>query len=148
MIKVRQERLNSWPLEGTWENPLGKSHSSAQSVTRASLHQVTWKPMRGSTQERFKCGKGAKCDKCFQHQVPWRSMRGPTQGRNLSNARSVTRASRNRTSSLHQVTWNPWEDPLRKNSIQVRKVWQVFSTSNSLKEHERTYTREKPFKCS
>ena len=105
---------------------------------RKKPFMILEKPMRRSTQERFKCGKGAKCDKCFQHQVPWRSMRGPTQGRSLSNARSVTRASpsRNRTSSLHQVTWNPWEDPLRRNSIQVHKVWQVFSTSSSLKEHE------------
>ena len=65
-----------------------------------------------------------------------------------------------------------WEDPHRREAIQVHKVWQVlfkimslveherthmvkcskcmktFSQAGNLKKHERTRTGEKPFKCS
>ena len=64
-------------------------------------------------------------------------MREPKWEKSHSSAQNVTRAF------LHQVTWIPWEefkDPLRRNSIQVHKVWRVFLTSSSLKHHERTHT--------
>ena len=40
MIKVWQELLNSWPLEGTWEPTWEKSLSNVQSVTKASRNQT------------------------------------------------------------------------------------------------------------
>ena len=154
-----QELLYSWP-QGTWGNHHGRSHSSALSVTRASQHQVTWKPMRWSTQERFKC---TKCYKCFsrsrslkehergptqkrrllhvqfvtrvsQELVTLRNVREPTQKRSHSSALSVTRVSQ------HQVTWKPMRGLTQERSqsakCELHKVRQsFFKTKSSLTEH-------------
>ena len=43
MIKVRQERFNSWPLEGTWENPqLAKFHERSQWREGVQEHQMSF----------------------------------------------------------------------------------------------------------
>ena len=38
MIKVRQEQLNSWPLEGTWENPHGRKAIQVPKVLQELLY--------------------------------------------------------------------------------------------------------------
>ena len=38
MIKVRQEWLNSWPLEGTYENPHGRKAIQVHKVLQELLY--------------------------------------------------------------------------------------------------------------
>ena len=129
-----QELLNSWP-QGTWGNHHGRSHSSALSVTRASQHQVTWKPMRGSTQERFKC---TKCDKCFSRSRSLKEHeRGPTQKRRLLHVQFVTRVSQ------ELVTLRNVREPTRKRSHSSAKLWQEFLNIKLLDNLLRGLTQER-----
>ena len=118
----QQLLLNSWPLEGTYGNPLRRDSIQVHKVWQ----QLLTNKLLGDTGEKpFKCTKwdksftissylktneatqershssAQKVTSVFQDQVPWRSMRGLKQERSLSNARSVTRASWNKTTK-----WN------------------------------------------
>ena len=145
MIKVRQERLNSWPL--LYIKYL-KTHEKIHS---------------GGIQ--FKC---AKSDKSFQHQVPWRSMRGPTQERSLSSAKSVQAfldfklleifklETHERIhlgnipfkcTKCNKTTW--WDmRPHRREGIQVHKVLQELLYIKLLESHERIHSGGIQFKCT
>ena len=155
-----QELLNSWP-QGTWGNHHGRSHSSALSVTRASQHQVTWKPMRGSTQERFKCKKVWQvffkikvlegtwerthteekaftcsiCDKSFSRAGHFKEHEGTHTEEKPFKCKIVTRVSQ------HQVTWKPMRGLTQERSqsakSELHKVRQsFFKTKSYLTEHE------------
>ena len=107
---------------------LERSHSVAQSVTRVSYTQVTWRNMKEPTQEKSH-SNALSVTRASQDQVTWRHMVGPTQDRNHSVALGVTRAS------YIQVTWRNMkhalklikdtrEDSHMRKALQLYQVWQ------------------------
>ena len=139
----------------TWE----RSHSSAQTATRASQYQVTWKPMRGSTLERFHSSaqseelltikllrntkeKPFKCTKCDKYFSRSSSMKGPTQIKPFNCLKCDKTFSIAGHLKEHEIT-HMGEKPFKCTNCD-----KSFSTSSYLKTHERIHSWEIPFKCT
>ena len=119
-----------------------RSHLSAQSKTMAFQPQVRWRHTRGPTQERNNSSVQS-VTRASHNQILWSHMKEHTQERNHSSVQRVTRASHTQVLWRHQKDSHrqkatcvkfrqledTWENPHRRETFSVLKVWQGLPSS-------------------
>ena len=124
-------------LEGAWEDPhrreafqmfkVWQDYKSFSIAGHLKEHERTHK-----REKPFKCWK---CDKSFSIAGHLKKHERTRTGEKPFKCKKCARASQFQVAWNFQVA-NPWEDPLRRYSIQVHKVWQDY-----LMRHETTQER-------
>ena len=168
MIKVRQERLNSWPLEGTWENPHGRKaiqvHKVLQELLYIKLLENPWEdPLRRDSSVaraqsvtsvfNIKFLEGAWEDsnrrEAFQMLEVWQELLllkiGPLLYIKLLETHERIHSGGiqfkcTKCDKFFNIKFleGAWEDPHRREAFQMFKVWQELLEIRPLKKQEQT----------
>ena len=128
----QQLLLNSWPLEGTYGNPLRRDSIQVHKVWQELL---TIKLLGDTGKKPFKC---TKCDAChLKEHMGTHSGEIPFK---------CTKCDKyfSRSSSLKEHERIHTEEK----PFNCSKCYKSFSIATHLKEYERTHMGEKPFKCT
>jgi len=161
MIKVRQDRLNSWPLEGTrekphgrkviqvhvlqellyikllenqWEDPLRRYSSVARAQSVTCVFNIKFLEGAWEDPHREKPFKCSKCDKSFSKSDLFftSSYLKPMRG----STQEQFNLSAQSVTSVFNIKFleGSWEDPHRGEGFQMLKMWQELLKIRPLKE--------------
>ena len=138
MFNVWLELLNSWPLEGTWEDPHRR-----EAIQVHKVWQVLFKIMSLVEHERTHMVKCSKCMKTFSQAGNLKKHERTRTGEKPFKCSECDKSfSKSDHLKKHERTCTG------EKSFKCSKCMKTFSQAGNLKKHERTRTGEKPFKCS